>query len=242
MQAVVDGILTHYEVLGKVRKEKLLILHGWKRSLTEWLPTANAFSDKYEVILLDLPGFGQTTQPTTAFSIYDYANFVEHFLDKLAIRDVTLLGHSFGGRIGIILSAKTEGIKKLILVDAAGVEKRKFSAKVKIGIFKFLKVFLPKRLQETLRNSLGSTDYKTAGPLRTTFLKVINEDLSYLLTKITQPTLIIWGEKDAEVELWKTQFMRKYIPHSLFRVVWESGHSPHLEKPREFLEILQENL
>jgi len=237
MQAVVDGILTHYEIIGK-KPKKLLILHGWMRSYDEWIPLANKISDLYEIILLDLPGFGKTAMPDNTFSIYDYATFADHFLDKIEVNKVTFLGHSFGGRIGIILSAKTNKITDLILVDAAGIEKRSRIALLKITIFKLAKRILPSRLVEKLRNSIGSPDYKSAGALRPIFLKVINEDLSYLLPKIEQSTLIVWGNKDTEVSEWKTRKMKKLIKHSILKVIWGSGHNPHIDKLNELTDAI----
>jgi len=241
MQIVKDGLLTHYQTIGD-KRETVLILHGWMRSINEWLPTALQLKEKYRVVVLDLPGFGSTQMPEKAYSIYDYATFVEHFLDKLEIKKVTLIGHSFGGRIGIIIAAKTDRINNLILVDAAGVEQRSFFAKIKIAFFKSAKVVLPESLVERLRYQLGSPDYKSAGAMRTIFLKVINEDLSYLLSKISVKTLLIWGNKDTEVPEWKTRKMKKLIRDSKLRVVWGSGHDPHLEKPKEFFEILKDYL
>ena len=241
MQIVVDGILTNYEIIGN-KPKTLVILHGWMRSLNEWLPTAKQLSEHYKVVLIDLPGFGKTAQPESDYSIYDYATFVEHFLDKLEIHKVTLLGHSFGGRIGIILAAKTDKITNLILVDAAGIEKRSTFAKLKIAFFKTAKIVLPKSYVERLRYKLGSPDYKSAGAMRTIFLKTINEDLSYLLPKLFVPTLLVWGNKDTEVLEWKTRKMKELIKNAKMRVVWGSGHSPQFEKPKEFIEILEEYL
>lgn len=237
MQAVVDGILTQYEIIGE-KPKKLLILHGWMRSYEEWVPIAKRISDEYEIILLDLPGFGKTAMPDKVYSIYDYATFVEHFLDKIEVNTVTLLGHSFGGRIGLILAVKTNKISNLILVDAAGIEKRSTAASVKITFFKFAKRLLPSQSAEKLRNAMGSPDYKTAGVMRPIFLKVINEDLSYLLPKIEQPTLIVWGNKDTEVPEWKTRIMKKLIKHATLKVIWGSAHNPHIEKFNELTETI----
>lgn len=239
MQIVVDGLLTRYEIVGS-KDKTLLILPGWMRSIDEWFPVAKQLANEYKVLLLDFPGFGKTQQPESTFTVYDYTNFVEHFLNKLEIKHVSLLGHSFGGRIGIILASKTQIVTELILVDAAGIEKRSFAAKLKIRFFKLAKLFLPKRLINKLRNSLGSQDYKTAGAMREIFIKVINEDLTYLLPKISVQTLLIWGNKDNEVPEWKTRLLKKLIPHARLRVVWGAYHSPHLEKPKEFIEILSD--
>ncbi|NTU73833.1 alpha/beta hydrolase [Candidatus Roizmanbacteria bacterium] len=242
MQIIVDGVLTHYEIVGGGKKDKLLILHGWQRSLKEWLPVSAYMSDSYEVILLDLPGFGQTSKPDSDYSIYDYANFVKDFLGKISCKKVSLLGHSFGGRVGIILGANTSLIDKLVLVDAAGIEKRSALAKIKIFCFKVLKHLLPSQALIILRNLLGSRDYKSAGTLRNIFIKVINEDLSYLLSKIHNSTYLIWGENDEEVPISKAKRMKKMIPNSRLRIVWKAGHSPHIEKQAEFKEILIDTL
>ena len=241
MQIVIDGLLTHYQIVGN-KRSVLIILPGWMRTTAEWLPVAKKLSIEYTVILLDLPGFGKTQKPETTYSIYDYADFVEHFLNKLEVKPVTLLGHSFGGRIGIIISAKMKLVTELLLIDAAGVEKRTIIAKMKIQFFKLAKIFLPKQVVTQLRNKLGSRDYKTAGEMRDIFIKVINEDLSYLLSKISVPTLLIWGNNDGEVPEWKIKLMKKLISNAKLRVVWGAAHSPHLEKPTEFMEILYDYL
>src|SRR5579862_7722800 len=151
MQIVVDGLLTNYERLGN-KAQKLLILPGWMHSVDEWIPIGKQLSDKYEVILLDLPGFGKTQRPEITYSIYAYADFVEHFLDKLEIKQTTLMGHSFGGRLGIILASKTTKVSNLILVDSPAVEKKNNATKLLITINKLLilpvKLFFPKKIEK----------------------------------------------------------------------------------------------
>lgn len=241
MQVVIDGILTHYETIGS-KPKKLLILPGWMHTTNEWLPVAKQLSDQYTVILLDLPGFGKTEIPKTAYSINDYSEFVLNFLHKIAVNNTTLIGHSFGGRISIILATKTNAVQKLVLVDAAGIEKRTKTAKLKMSLYKYIKLFLPKKYVEKLRNQIGSRDYKNAGKMRDIFVKIINEDLTYLLPKIVVPTLLVWGSNDTEIELWKIKLMKKLIPLAQLKVVWNAAHSPHIEKPDEFMKIIEDFL
>lgn len=241
MQMVVDGILTHYESIGQ-KPKKLLILPGWMHTTNEWLTVAKQLSEQYTVILLDLPGFGKTEMPKTVYSIKDYSEFVLLFLQKMAIDTTTLMGHSFGGRISIIIAANTDIVERLVLVDAAGIEKRTTIAKLKISLFKCIKVFLPKKYIDKLRNQIGSRDYKSAGKMRDIFVKIINEDLTYLLPKIAVPTLLVWGNNDTEVEHWKIKLMKKLIPHSQLKVVWSAAHSPHVEKPDVFMVIIKDFL
>lgn len=241
MQVVVDGILTNYQKLGE-QKEVLLILHGWGRSLGEWLPTAKQLSDRYTVILVDLPGFGTTPRSEKTMDTYEYAEFVQHFLEKLEVKKCKLLGHSFGGRLGIILAAKRNMIETLVLVDAAGIEDKSAVVKAKSAINKFLGTLFPSPLKKKLQNYLASNDYKTAGAMRDVLVKVVNQDLRHLLKDIEIPTFIIWGERDNQLPVTQTKLFKKAIPESTVRIVWEAGHDPHLEKPREFMEIMEEVL
>lgn len=244
MQIVIDGLLTSYQVLGE-GKNTILLLHGWQRSSREWIPTAKNLADKYKIVLLDLPGFGNTPRPKETYSIFDYATFVEHFLQKLEIKKVTLIGHSFGGRIGIILAYKTTLLEKLILVDAAAVEKKSLVVQTKIAINKLaiapVKLFFPNYV-EKLKTRFGSDDYQTAGTMRDIFIKTVNEDLTPVLGKISVPTIIIWGEKDSTRPLNEGLFIKDTIKDARLRVVWGAYHSPYLEKPKEFMEILEEVL
>jgi pimeloyl-ACP methyl ester carboxylesterase len=242
MQIVVDNILTNYEIVGDQKKKPLLILHGWQRSSDEWLPIAKNLEKAYQSILLDLPGFGKTTKPTSDFSVYDYAKFVEHFLDKLGLKKITFLGHSLGARIGIILSSNTNIIEKLVLISPAGIEKKTIFDKIKICFFKAGKIFLPKNITERLKQRIGSADYKNASEMRSIFLKIVNEDLSYLLPKINIPTLLIWGDKDTEVPMWKIRHMKQAIQNSRIKVIWGAGHFLHVNNRKEFINILKDNL
>ena len=56
------------------------------------------------------------------------------------------------------------------------------------------------------------------------------------------PTIIIWGDKDSVLDVSQTKIFKKEIPNSTVRIVWGAGHSPHIEKPKAFLDILNEYL
>lgn len=224
-------------------KDVVLILHGWKRSSLEWLPVAEKLSDRYKIIVLDLPGFGGTLFPEKTFDIYDYADFTKAFLLKMNIKHCIVLGHSFGGRIGIILAAKTDMVSRLILVDSAGREYKNSSMKLKLAILKILKPvysLAPAAIKEHMITLVGSEDYKNAGRLREVFKKIVNEDLTYLFSKISTPVYVVWGENDRELPVTYTKHFKKFIPESIIRIVWGAGHSPHAEKYQQFMQILED--
>lgn len=241
MKIVIDGIIINYNQIG-TGDRNLLILHGWGRSYREWVSTANSIKG-YKITLLDLPGFGDSEDPYKAFNIFEYSKVVLDFINKIGIKDCTILGHSFGGRIGTILAVKSgELIKKLILVDSGGIEKRSLKTKIKIILFKLIKpfkIFVPKKMIRFF----GSSDYKaTSGLMRESFIKIINHDLRYLFSKIRQPVSIIWGSNDQILPVKYVKIYKSHIPQSNIRIVWESDHSPHISKPQDFIEILKEEL
>lgn len=246
MQVVLGGVITNYEIFENKRsKDFLVILPGWMRTSTEWLTIAETFKDTHTVVIIDFPGFGLTSKPIVDWDTYDYARFTEDFLKKLGIHNCTLLGHSFGGRVAVVLASTTDIVEKLILVDSAGLKTTSGIADIKklaVSMVRPLKRFLPEKTQLRLRFLIGSNDYANAGEMRGTLAKVVRQTMDHLLKKISVPTLIVWGDKDDQVSITQTKILKKGIPHSLVRIVWGSGHSPHTEKPAKFVEIVKEFL
>lgn len=251
MQKVVNGLLANYEVvnpslpptsprlrwsrrLGGVKKP-LLVLPGWKSRLADWTPFANRFKNKYKIILLDLPGFGGSAKPKEDWGIYEYFEFTKQFIADLKIKKLTVLGHSFGGRIAILLAARTDLVEKLILVDAAGMEVKGLKA-ILLGLVKPWVRWLP----QNIKNKLGSRDYRQAGAMRQTFIKIVNQCLRDELTGISAPTLVVWGERDGELSLKEAIMLHQGIKDSRLRIVWGAGHWPHQEKLIDFIGVLEE--
>ena len=81
MQVVVDSLLTQY--VRKGSGKTVLILHGWADSSKGLAALTNELAQKYDVIAIDLPGFGATQLPPQAWGLTDYADFVKHFLEKI---------------------------------------------------------------------------------------------------------------------------------------------------------------
>jgi pimeloyl-ACP methyl ester carboxylesterase len=223
----------------------ILVLPGWRRSIDEWIPIAKSLSEKYEVILLDLPGFGVTTTPKGVFGVLEYVNFVKEFLAKLKIEKCAILGHSFGGRLAIVLASEGGLVKKLVLVDSGGIETKSLYAKL-IYILKTLLlpvfIILPTSLKGKIGNLIGSSDYKTSGEMRKIFVKVVNQNLRKYLPKIKASTLIIWGDRDNQLPVSETKIFRQAISDAKVRIVWGAGHDPHIQKTEQFLTILKEIL
>ena len=241
----IDGLNISYidEGCGKC----VLLLHGWGGSIQTMVPIFNILKGKFRVIAVDLPGFGKSDKPKKPWNSYDYAECINKFIEKLNLNELILFGHSHGGRISIILASKYNVVKKLILLDSAGIiPKRKVRYYIKVYWFKFLKkVFLAlpsKNKQEKLNKfykRYGSQDYRDSeGVMRQTMVKVINDDLFNLLALIKAPTLLIWGENDEETPVYMGALMEKEIPDSGLVLLKGAGHYSYVDNYNQFRAVI----
>lgn len=232
----------YYQKLGKGKN--LIMLHGWKQDVSSFWEICEILKDKFTVWLVDLPGFGRSENPKSAFSVLDYAETIKGFIERLNIENPNLLGHSVGGRIGIKLASLYPNLlNKLVLEDSAGIRPKRDIPKFIFYILaKTFKYLIPNifNLKEKIRTSFYKTlesDYLTAGELKDTFTKVLNEDLTRDLSKIKTETLLIWGEKDPTLEssLENGEKMYRLIEKSKLVIIENVGHFPHLENPERFI-------
>ena len=243
MKITVDGLSIYYEAQGQ--GQPVVLLHGWGVDSGSLRPLSNLLKNKAgaRAISVDLPGFGYSDPPPVDWDVSAYAAFLGHFLDCLGLDKVSLLGHSFGGRIAIKFAAQQpERVAKLVLVDSAGIlPERGATYYYRVGVaklVKWLKKALPFLKNSRLLPQLGSSDYQRAGALRGTFVKVVNEDLRSYLPAIQCPTLLIWGGKDHETPVSDAYLMKSLIPQACLEVLPGAGHFPFQDNLAAFESIL----
>ncbi|MCX6764292.1 MAG: alpha/beta hydrolase [Candidatus Nealsonbacteria bacterium] len=222
-------------------QKSIVILHGWYSLKERWQKVKEIVEKEgIKAEIPDLPGFKEETKLNNPWSLNDYLNWMEKFIeDKKNSGELTepffLLGHSFGGRIAIKFAIKhPEKLKGLILLSAAGIKsKENFIANSSL-IFKQLH-FLPG--YDLFRKFfykfiLRKTDYiKLEGIMKETFKNVINEDLSDLLAEIKVKTLILWGGKDNVTPLSDAYFMKEKIVNSKLEILEGLNHTAYFENP-----------
>ncbi|HEX7395692.1 MAG TPA: alpha/beta hydrolase [Anaerolineaceae bacterium] len=243
MKINVNGLSTYYEVQGK--GSPVVLLHGWAADSGSLRAISTLLKNDSEsrVYVIDLPGFGYSDAPPEDWNVGAYADFLGAFLQGMDLEAVSLLGHSFGGRIAIKFTAQHPGrVERLVLVDSAGIKpKRKPAYYYKVGlakILKFVRKTIPALQTSSFNPNLGSADYQKAGALRGTMVKVVNEDLRPFLPQIQQPTLLIWGENDQETPLTDAFLMKELIPNSSLEIIKNAGHFCFLDNFAAFQTIL----
>lgn len=232
----IDNLSVNYEVCGQ--GPRLLLLHGWAVSLHSFDKIVPSLAENFQVILVDLPGFGLSQMPQETYGVFDYAAFVEKFLDYLDIKETFILGHSMGGAIALAYAASFSRAKKIVLEDSSGIRKKKFLTILKINFLKVLKYSTHPIFRERLKAIFGSTDYKNAGPMRRILVKIVNEDLKSILPKINQPVLLIWGENDTTTPLSDGKLFETGLKKAKLTVIKNCDHFPHLEYPEEFVKLV----
>lgn len=183
----------------------LIWAHGWGQSGAALLELARSFERLNPSTVIDFPGFGRSKLPPEAWSTADYADAMAEWLRTLATSRRIWIGHSFGCRIGIQIEARHPGLfRGMALIAAAGLPRRrtqwdKIKLNVRTQAFKLAKLLTPEGpARDRLRARFGSVDYRNAGPMRATFVKIATEDLTEVANTISCPTLLLYGRDDHE--------------------------------------------
>ena len=243
--ANINGMDVRYKSTGS--GTDVVLLHGWGCDLTIWEGVQRHLENAFRVTSLDFPGFGQSAELPAAWGIEDYTAWFELFLAELGITDPILVGHSFGGRVSLVYASRNP-VRKMILVDAAGVKPcRSLKYYAKVYSFKTMKrlapLFLGKKkageMIEKRRKKAGSNDYNAASPvMRATLSRVVNEDLRRTMPLVKASTLLVWGSADTATPLRDAKIMEKLIRDSGLVVFEGAGHYSFLERPAQFAAIL----
>jgi pimeloyl-ACP methyl ester carboxylesterase len=227
----------------------LLLLHGWGVSSELFAPILDALEAGHRLIVPDLPGFGATSEPETPWSVHEYAAWCVALLDRLGVETCDLIGHSNGGRIGIVMAAQYPSrVRRMVLAGSAGIRPRRtLRSAARVRSYKVLRALersavLPGGLRRAAGRTAdrrGSADYRAVtGVMRGTLVRIVNEDLRPLLPGVRTPVLLIWGDQDAETPLDDGKLMERLIPDAGLVVFEGAGHYAYLEQPGRFCRIV----
>ena len=239
----IDGVSLHYRDSGEENLSPVILMHGWGCNVDTVASIENIFKGRMRVLNVDLPGHGQSSEPPSVWGVEDFTAMMEKFISRLGLIRPSLVGHSFGGRISLLLSSRND-VGKVLLVDAAGIKpKRGFNYYRKVYTFKAMKNLLililgrKKGMEavEKMRAKKGSADYRSSSPrMRAVMSRCVNEDLKHVMPSIKAPTLLIWGEDDTATPLSDAITMKRLIPDAGLVSFPGCGHYSFLDNPFGF--------
>jgi len=204
-------------------------LHGWGGSKESLKGLANALKSEFCVTLVDFYGSGDTPHPPHPLYLEDFVSAIVDLINYYRMSGVVLVGHSFGGRVAVMLAARYGHLlDRVILIDGAGIKpKRSFKYYFRLYKYKLCKLFKVKTLPK------GSADYNAlSGAARATFVNIVNFHLDNYLKYITLPVLIIWGESDTDTPLYMAKKLNR-IKNSSLVILQGAGHFSYLDCPSE---------
>ncbi|MCA9330127.1 alpha/beta hydrolase [Candidatus Saccharibacteria bacterium] len=245
MQVIVDGLLANYSKQGEGKK--ILLLHGWGDSIRGLSPFIMQLSKNYQVLAVDLPGFGDTQPPNEAWGLNRYADFVKAFTTKINYSPDIIIGHSNGGAIAI--RGLTSGLTadKLVLIGSAGI-RGEYKGRIKIiryltKIAKLITKLLPagaqKRLRQKFYGAIGS-DMLVAEHLQDSFKLIINDDVREDAGVIDVKSLLIYGDQDTSTPLKYGQLLKSKIKNSNLIVVKGGSHWLPTENTQQIVKLIKE--
>ena len=247
MQSIVQQLATSYQRHGRGRQ--LLVLHGWGDDSRSWQVFAKQLSRSYEVVLVDLPGFGGSEAPKSAWGLTEYATFVADFAAKAGLKPYAILGHSNGGAIALRAAAQRLLLPdKLILLASAGIREssnRKTALRLLAKAGKLAAAPLPSRMRQKLRRSLyraAGSDMLLAEHMQETFKRVVGEDVRADASSVTIPTLLVYGEDDTATPVRYGQLLADCIKGSRLERVPGAGHFLQVDKPELVGQLIREFL
>lgn len=253
-------------------KTPLVLLHGFGAHLYTFNSWVEKLSDDFRIIRLDLPGFGLTGAFLDAdYSIKQYTTFLKMFLDELGVEKCILGGNSMGGNIAWNFALDhPDTVEKLILINAAGcrITNKKLLLLTQLAripkIDYMIRNYTPSSVfKKTVEEVYANTDrihsqtvdryidlIKREG--NTKAMVDISKTMEFVknkvdprigeISKIQQPTLILWGQHDNVLPVKDAQQFYENTPNSKLVIFDEAGHVPMEEIPKTSVEPLKEFL
>lgn len=244
MKIIVQGLAIEYadDGAGPV----VLMLHGWKDTLHTFDALAAKLVDRYRIVRIDMPGFGESDMPDPQSRLDDYVDLVDAFIRKMNLKVDTLVGHSFGGRVIIKgIHRKVFSPRKVVLIASAGVAERNAARggalKMVAKVGKLATMPLPHGIRQKLRRRLYSSigsDYHASGRLKDIFLNVVQENLSAAAPSLTMPTLLVWGAEDTQTPLTDGDKLHHLIRGSRLETIRGATHFVHQEHPEKVAQLM----
>lgn len=221
------------------KDDAVVLLHGWGQNIEMMKSVGDQLQNNHRIIIIDLPGFGLSSEPKFPWSLDDYVEFLDIFLTNLKVKNPIIIGHSFGGKIGLLYSSKKD-VKKLVCL-ASPYKKNIKKESLKLKVLKTAKK-IPglNKLEGLAKKYIGSTDYKNASEMmRKILVNHVNLDITDDVKKIKCPTLLIWGTMDMQVSIDDAYELEKLINNCGLVTYDGCTHYAYLERFGQTISVLK---
>jgi pimeloyl-ACP methyl ester carboxylesterase len=251
---------------GRDKPRAVLLVHGINGDgRTDWRAQIPALAEEFHVIVVDLPGFGQSDRGNDLYSVENYARFLQFVVARYAKGRVSLVGHSLGGAV-VLWYSQIDAVRvdRVVVVGVAGILHRLTLANRAAGggmsdLFgttgeraeaylrrlagKVLEEFerVPMDADAVLNDPQKRAEHFRGDPARIAGFALATTDFTSILPAVSAPTLLIWGEHDKVAPIRTAQVLIARLPHARLATL-PAGHSPMRETPEHFNSLMLSHL
>lgn len=234
-----------YKYIDEGSGDVLLLLHGLFGALSNWEGVVNHFKENYRVVIPLLPIY---EMPLKQAGLEGLQKFVEGFVKLKGFDKMSLVGNSLGGHVALMYTlANPSKVNKLVLTGSSGLFENSMGGSFpKRGSYEYIK----ERVEYTFYNPETATEELVTEVFETTksipkCLRIVaiaksaqRHNMAKEITRIKQPTLLVWGLNDTITPPHVAHEFNKLIPNSTLHFIDKCCHAPMMEHPEKFNVIL----
>lgn len=260
------GVRMRVVEAGEGHRTPVVLVHGFLASHLSFDDIIDELAQDFHVIAPDLPGFGDSEKPNPSRYQYGVETFAEAVADLIAaygLGRACVLGHGIGGAVGLTLaSSHAELVRRLVVVaplcypHPLGLRMRLPLAPIVGGlVFKQLygRRTFRNYFQDEVFSPRSAVPYQRIDALYDKFNTPSARESAYAVlksmldtrpivarvTRVRQPTLVIWGRDDRIYPAGYALKLTREIPEAHLEL-FDTGHAPHEERPSEFVPVVKE--
>ncbi|TDB59832.1 alpha/beta fold hydrolase [Arundinibacter roseus] len=238
-----------FRFIDEGKGENLLLLHGLFGALSNWDGVIDGFSDRFRVLIPVLPIY---ELPPRKAGLEALLAFLEEFLAFKDLKNLTLLGNSLGGHIGLLYTLKNpENVQRLVLTGSSGLFENSMGGSFpKRGSYDYIAervaytFYDPKVATKELIDEVFETTSSIAKCMSIVGIakSAQRHNLARELDRIKVPTLLVWGLNDTITPPYVGHEFHRLIEGSELHFIDKCCHAPMMEHPQKFNAILEQFL
>ncbi len=225
----VNGVRLHARVASeRESRPALVFVHGLGVSGRYMLPTAARLASDFRVYVPDLPGFGRSARPARALTVGELADALGEWIDEAALEQPTLVGNSLGCQVAIELA-----LRRLDRVRAAVLSGPTVDGHARSAPRQALRLLLDSLREPPSLLPLIARDYLAAGVVRTALTAHygLRDRIELKLPRLSVPTLVVRGSRDALVSQRWAEEVTRLLPHGRLVVIPGAAHAVNYNAP-----------